>query len=121
VVVDEGCQDLRADADLLKGDYGMLLSVGAGRNTPQAIKTYGSSEEIVLSTFKRRLPAHSTRWCALLEMRGAIAERVLEFIDHLSGSIGRQTFKADGGTCDIAAQTLKSLALVGLVGYSSVK
>ena len=69
MVVDEGCQDLRADADLLKGDYGMLLSVGAGRNTPQAIKTSGSSKEIVLSTFKRHLPVRSARWCTLLQMR----------------------------------------------------
>lgn len=30
VVADEGRQDFRADADVLKGDYGML-SDGAGR------------------------------------------------------------------------------------------
>jgi hypothetical protein len=53
-------------------------------------------------------------------MGGAIAERVLEFVDHLAGSIGRQTLKADGGTCDVAAQTLKSLALVGLAGDGSI-
>jgi len=57
VVADESCQDLRADADLLKGDYGMLLSVGAGRNTPQGIKPSGSSKEIVLGTIAIRLPA----------------------------------------------------------------
>ena len=69
MVADEGWQDLRADADVLKGEYGMLLSVGAGRNTPRGIKPSGSSKEIVVSTFRRRLSVHSSGWCTLLEMR----------------------------------------------------
>jgi hypothetical protein len=45
---------------------------------------------------------------------------MLEFVDHLSDSIGRQTLQADGGTCDVTAQTFKTLALVGLAGDGSI-
>jgi len=39
VVADEGRQDFRADADGLKGDYGILLSVGVARKHSPSYQT----------------------------------------------------------------------------------
>lgn len=72
------------------------------------------------SRYQGRQPGKEILGCKQ-DMGSPIAERVLEFVDHSSGRISRQTFQADGGTCDVATQTLKPLALVGLAGHGSVQ
>ena len=69
----------RVDAVIPQGDYRILLSVGAGSNTPQAIKISGTDKLIApLATYQdekhlqtRSLPAfyHSTRSLAVLPLQ----------------------------------------------------
>ena len=54
-------------------------------------------------------------------MSGAIAERVLEFVDHLAGCVGRQSLQTDGGPRDVTTQAFKAISLVRLAGNSHVQ
>jgi hypothetical protein len=54
-------------------------------------------------------------------MSGAIAERVLEFVAHLAGCVGRQSLQTDGGPRDVTTQTLKTLTLLRPAGNSHVQ
>ena len=54
-------------------------------------------------------------------MSGAIAERVLEFVAHLAGCVGRQPLQTDGGPRDVTAQAFKTFTLLPLAGNSHVQ
>ena len=45
---------------------------------------------------------------------GAIAERVLEFVAHLAGCVGRQPLQTDCGPRDLTTQAFKAISLVWL-------
>ena len=47
-------------------------------------------------------------------MSGAIVERVLEFVGHLAGCVGRQPLQTDGGPRDLTTQAFKATSLVWL-------
>ncbi len=49
-------------------------------------------------------------------MSGAIAERVLEFVAHLAGCVGRQPLQTDGGPRDVTTQAFEAISLVWLAG-----
>jgi|SaaInlV_130m_DNA_3_1039695.scaffolds.fasta_scaffold04332_1 hypothetical protein len=49
-------------------------------------------------------------------MSGAIAERVLEFVAHLAGCVGRQPLQTDGRPRDVTTQAFKAISLVWLAG-----
>ncbi len=54
-------------------------------------------------------------------MSGAIAERVLEFVAHLAGCVGRQPLQTDGGPRDVTTQTFKTFTLLRPAGNSHVQ
>ena len=54
-------------------------------------------------------------------MSGAIVERVIEFVAHLAGCVGRQPLQTDGGPRDVTTQTFKTFTLLRPAGNNHVQ
>ncbi len=52
---------------------------------------------------------------------GAVPKRVLEPVDDLTGTIGGKPIETDGGTGDVATQSLKAITLMGLTGDGGIE
>ena len=69
------------------------------------------------SRYQRCQPGEKVRGSEQ-NVSGTIAERMLEFVARLAGSVGRQPLQTDGGPRDATTQVFKAISLVWPVGNS---
>ncbi len=54
-------------------------------------------------------------------MGGAVSKRMLEFMDHQAIAIDTPPFQGDWASCDVTAQALEFISLMGFTGHRRIQ